>query len=169
MNRSGLIQNQKWIIERPPDCRYRYSSDICGVSGDAGQEVNKCWVCSMSDTFSSKPRTMMIHLQNTTPTDAAMVRTLWFRYPTFPTKLVRTTVVVGIPSGHQSFREAHIFILIDRILVGSVKVYWTGITSYANQQGSEGEEVEGTSDQEMNNEGNGLVQSAKIVVYEHNE
>jgi hypothetical protein len=111
----------------------------------------------------------LTHLQNTTPTDAAMVRTLWFRYPTFPTKLVRTTVVVGIPSSHQSFREAHIFILIDRILIGSVKVYWTGITSYANQQGSEGEEVEGTSDQEMNNEGNGLVQSAKIVVYEHNE
>lgn len=111
----------------------------------------------------------MIHLQNTTATDTAVVRTLRFRYPTFPTKLVGTTVVVSIFHGHQSFREAHIFTLMDRTLVGSVKVYWTGITSYADHQGGKSEESEGKSDQKMNNEGNGLVECEKIVVYEHNE
>jgi hypothetical protein len=147
MNGSSLIRNQKWVVERPPDCGYRYGSNICGESSDASQEVNKCWVCSMSDTFSSKPRTMMIHLQNTTATDAAMVRALWFRYPTFPTKLGRTTVVISILHGHQSFRKAHIFTLMDRILVGSIKVYWTGITNYADHQGGKCEEFEGKSDQ----------------------
>jgi len=169
MNGGRLVRNQKWVFERPPNCRYRYSSDVCREGSDASQEVNKCWVCSMSDTFSSKPRTMMIHFQNTAATYAAVVRTLRFRYPTFPTKLVRTTVVVSVLHGHQSFCEAHIFRLMDRIVVGSVHVYWTGITNYANHQGGKGEEFEGKSDQKMNNEGGGLVQCEKIVVYEYNE
>jgi hypothetical protein len=111
----------------------------------------------------------LTHLQNTTATDAAMVRTLRFRYPTFPTKFVRTTVVVSILHAHQSFREAHIFTLMDGTLVGSVKVYWTGITSHTDHQGDKSEESESKSDQKMNNEGNGVVQCDEIVVCEHNE
>jgi hypothetical protein len=76
-----------------------------------------------------------------------MVGTLRFRHPTFPTKLVRTTVVISILHCHQSFREAHIFTLMDRILVGSVKVNWTGITNYADHQGGKCKESEGKSDQ----------------------
>lgn len=109
----------------------------------------------------------LTHLQDATTTYATMVGTLRFSYPTFAAKFCGTRGVIVTSCGHQNFGEVQR--LIVGILVRIINAYWTRIASYANDQGRKGEESESISDQQMYNEGYGLVQCAKMVVDEYNE
>jgi hypothetical protein len=142
-----LISDDR-IVKGVPKSGTRNNGKMSCEQGDAAQEMDKSRVCAVADAFCTYPRTVMVHFQDASSTDRAVMCPFRFGRPTFSTPPIRRRNVI---ISNERFPQPQLILICLRPVDSRRSVGITGVSDETYKERREYHENQRIRNQEMCN------------------